>query len=391
MDKHTKKTPSLFRYPVLVAFGLFFIGLFVLDMATPDRAYSELENTTLTQRPRLTAVSADGLNNYFTSYTRYVKDQVFGRDQWISLQSAAETTLFQKTQSGGILLGREHMMFARHYSILKNEEKGMAKNLAAVQSLAQRYPGRVNLMLVPSASVVYPENIPAGAPQIDEKGILEGVAAQGEAYGRFIDVLPTLTEHKEEYLYYRTDHHWTTRGAFLGYTAAAKKMGIYPLSEDFYDVEHASDKFRGTFYSKVLYNGIKPDTIDIWHLSENETQPEVEIYSTFGEEPTIHDGMYFREYLDVKDKYSTFFGTNQPMITIRTGHEGGKLLMFKDSYAHCFAPFMTEHYSEITMVDLRYIQISYKELIDVSDYDQVLFLYNASTFMSDENIKKLSY
>ena len=193
MDKHTKKTPSLFRYPVLVAFGLFFIGLFVLDMATPDRAYSELENTTLTQRPRLTAVSADGLNNYFTSYTRYVKDQVFGRDQWISLQSAAETTLFQKTQSGGILLGREHMMFARHYSILKNEEKGMAKNLAAVQRLAQRYPGRVNLMLVPSASVVYPENVPAGAPQIDEKGILEGVAAHGEAYGRFIDVLPTLT------------------------------------------------------------------------------------------------------------------------------------------------------------------------------------------------------
>ena len=93
MDKHTKKTPSLFRYPVLVAFGLFFIGLFVLDMATPDRAYSELENTTLTQRPRLTAVSADGLNNYFTSYTRYVKDQVFGRDQWISLQSAAEMSM----------------------------------------------------------------------------------------------------------------------------------------------------------------------------------------------------------------------------------------------------------------------------------------------------------
>ena len=58
-----------------------------------------------TQRPRLTAVSADGLNNYFTSYTRYVKDQVFGRDQWISLQSAAETTLFQKTQSGGIRAG----------------------------------------------------------------------------------------------------------------------------------------------------------------------------------------------------------------------------------------------------------------------------------------------
>ena len=110
-----KRVSSLKQYPVLAAFTLFFAALFVLDLVTPDRAYSELENTTLTQRPKLTAVSVDGLNNYFTNYTKYVKDQVFGRDQWISLQSLAETTLFQKTQSGGILLGREHRMFARRY------------------------------------------------------------------------------------------------------------------------------------------------------------------------------------------------------------------------------------------------------------------------------------
>ena len=101
-----KRLSSLKQYPVLMAFSLFFIALFVLDMATPDRAYSEMENTTLTQRPKLTAVSVDGLNSYFTNYTKYVKDQVFGRDQWIDLQSLAETTLFQKTQSGGILLGK---------------------------------------------------------------------------------------------------------------------------------------------------------------------------------------------------------------------------------------------------------------------------------------------
>ena len=134
MDKHAKKT-SLPHYPVLIVFALFFVGLFALDLITPDRAYSEMENTTLSQRPALTQLSAKGLNSYFTAYTKYVKDQVFGRDQWISLQSMVETTLLQKEQNGGILLGREHMMFARHYSILKNEEKGMAKNLAAVQSL----------------------------------------------------------------------------------------------------------------------------------------------------------------------------------------------------------------------------------------------------------------
>ena len=110
MDKHAKRS-SLLHYPVLIVFTLFFVGLFALDLITPDRAYSELENTTLSQRPALTQLSAKGLNSYFTAYTKYVKDQVFGRDQWISLQSMVETTLLQKEQNGGILLGREHMMF----------------------------------------------------------------------------------------------------------------------------------------------------------------------------------------------------------------------------------------------------------------------------------------
>ena len=105
MEKHNKKRASLRQYPVLLAFGLFFLGLFVLDLVTPDRAYSELENTTLAQRPKLTAPTADGLNNYFTGYTKYVKDQVFGRDEWISLQGFVETALFQKTENGGILRG----------------------------------------------------------------------------------------------------------------------------------------------------------------------------------------------------------------------------------------------------------------------------------------------
>lgn len=88
-----------------------FAGLFLLDLVTPDRAYSELENTTLSQRPSLSSVSADGLNKFFTAYTKYVKDQVVGRDNWVALQSTVETKVMQKEQSGGILLGRQHMMF----------------------------------------------------------------------------------------------------------------------------------------------------------------------------------------------------------------------------------------------------------------------------------------
>ena len=164
MSKHEKKTSSLLHYPVLVVFSLFFIGLFALDMVTPDRSYSELENTTLSQRPALTQFTAKGLNSYFTAYTKYVKDQVAGRDQWISLQSVVETTLLQKQQNGGILLGKEHMMFPRTYGLLSSEERTLPKNTAALTSLCQRYPGKVNVLLAPAASDIYKENVPQTPP-----------------------------------------------------------------------------------------------------------------------------------------------------------------------------------------------------------------------------------
>ena len=106
MDKHAKRS-SLLHYPVLIVFTLFFVGLFALDLITPDRAYSEMENTTLSQRPALTQLSAKGLNSYFTAYTKYVKDQAFGRDQWISLQSMVETTLFLVVVGWAMFVGND--------------------------------------------------------------------------------------------------------------------------------------------------------------------------------------------------------------------------------------------------------------------------------------------
>ena len=188
---------------MLVVFSLFFIGLFALDMVTPDRSYSELENTTLSQRPALTQFTAKGLNSYFTAYTKYVKDQVAGRDQWISLQSVVETTLLQKQQNGGILLGREHMMFPRTFGLLSSEERTLPKNTSAVESRFQRYPGKVNVLLAPAASDIYPEIVPANAPLLDENTYLDQLSAAVQAAGHLrinvngqnIDML-SLSGHK---------------------------------------------------------------------------------------------------------------------------------------------------------------------------------------------------
>ena len=373
-----KRVSSLKQYPVLAAFTLFFAALFVLDLVTPDRAYSELENTTLTQRPKLTAVSVDGLNNYFTNYTKYVKDQVFGRDQWISLQSLAETTLFQKTQSGGILLGREHRMFARRYRVLPTEERVWNKNLAAVQSLGERYPGKVSFMLVPSASVLYPEDLPLAAPQMDEEGRIDEAQAALPAV-QFLRVTDALRAHKDEYLYYRTDHHWTTLGAYYAYEQFCEAQGLTPFDRSAHPVETA-ENFYGTHYSKARTWNAEPDTITWYDLQNQLTIWNV----TAPGQPTegTQTGLYDTGKLDVYDKYAMFLHGNNGLSRVE-GDGTGKILVIKDSYANSFVPYLTANYAAIDVVDFRNYNYGLDQLIADNDYDAILVLYSYSSFTSD--------
>ena len=239
--------------------------------------------------------------------------------------------------------------------------------------------GRVNLMLVPSASVVYPENVPAGAPQIDEKGILEGVAAQGEAYGRFIDVLPALTEHKEEYLYYRTDHHWTTLGAYYAYQQFCETLGLTPFDRDAHTAETCED-FYGTHYSKTRTWNAEPDTITWYDLQNSLT-----VWNVTGPgQPTegTTTGLYDLDKLEVYDKYAMFLHGNNGLSRVE-GDGEGKILVIKDSYANSFVPYLTANYAAIDVVDFRNYNYGLDQLIAANDYDQILVLYSYASFTTD--------
>ena len=345
MDKHSKKSSSLLHYPVLVVFSLFFLGLFALDLITPDRAYSEMENTTLSQRPALTQLSAKGLNSYFTAYTKYVKDQVFGRDEWISLQSVVETTLLQKEQNGGILLGKEHMMFPRTFSLLDSENRTLPKNTAAVEALCQRHPGKVDVLLAPAASVIYPENVPANAPLLDEDAYLDQLSAAVQAAGgRFVDVRQTLAEHKDEYIYYRAEN------------------------------------FYGTHYSKARTWNAVPDTITYYDLPNSLTIYNVTAAGQPADGQTT--GLYDTDKLNVYDKYAMFLHGNNGLSRIE-GDGTGRILVIKDSYANCFAPYLTANYAQIDVVDFRNYNYGLDQLIADNDYDQILVLYSFDSFKSD--------
>ena len=382
MAKHSKRSASIFRYPVLIAFSLFFVGLFALDLVTPDRAYSELENTTLSQRPSLSSFSADGLNKFFTAYTKYVKDQVAGRDNWVALQSTVETKVMQKEQSGGILLGKEHMMFPRTYGLVSSETRALPKNTAALEALCQRHPGLVNVMLVPAASAVYPENVPAGAPLLDEDRYLDALSeAVQAAGGRFVDVRQTLADHKGEYIYYRTDHHWTSTGAYYAYQQLCTALGLTPFDPPAHTARTA-EGFYGTHYSKARTPDAEPDTITYYDLPNALTIYTVTAPGQPAEGETT--GLYDTDKLSVYDKYAMFLHGNNGLSRIKGDGTGrGRILVIKDSYANCFVPYLTANYADIDVVDFRNYNYGLDQLIADNGYDQILVLYSFDSFKSD--------
>ena len=309
-----------------------------------------------------------------------MKDQVFGRDQWISLQSVVETTLLQKEQNGGILLGKEHMMFPRTFGLLDSETRTLPKNTAAVESLCQRYPGKVNVLLAPAASDIYKENVPANAPLLDEDTYLDRLSAAVQAAGgRFVDVRQVLAAHKSEYIYYRTDHHWTTLGAYYAYGQLCDALGLTPFDTAAHTALTANS-FYGTHYSKARTWNAVPDTITYYDLPNSLT-----IYNiTAAGQPADGEttGLYDTDKLNVYDKYAMFLHGNNGLSRIE-GEGTGKILVIKDSYANCFAPYLTANYAAIDVVDFRNYNYGLDQLIADNDYDQILVLYSFDSFKSD--------
>ncbi len=370
----------------MILFFSVLIFFSVMTALSDKQTFSELENRSLEDFPKLSA------ENYFSGgfsdgAEDYLSDHFFGRNALITLKANIDIAL-GKSERNGIYIVKGKRLAQR---VNEPDPEIIGKNLDGINKFAEDNDIPIYFLLAPTSAEIYSDELPKYSPKLDQKNFIDETYNQLNGKIITVDAYSALLLNKDGYIYYRNDHHWTSYGAYLAYTAAAKKMGISATTLNSFDIEHASDSFKGTLYSSSLYNGIEADTIDYFHAKDGCKILGEDVYASFGEEPVHYDDIYFREYLDKKDKYSSFTGQNQPLVTLKSDSPGGKILLIKDSYAHSFAPFLLQNYSEVTMLDLRYIQISYKELIDISDFDAVLFLYNVSSFTTDENLKKLTY
>lgn len=393
-----KMTPNKL---MIALFSAMLVVLPVVSIILPKQDKSEVENRTLQQLPSpintvklesaknpkdvLDSIKWKYINNregeaFRDDFEKYLCDHIAGRTEWVKLCNRLQTLSGKQEINGVFTVDNRMIQGFKSY-----DEKNVDQSINAINKYAERHPDmQVYMMLAPTSQELYGSKIPSFAGLASEKAFIDEVYKKLDKVTP-IDCLSYLSGHADEYIYYRTDHHWTSLGAYYAYCAAAKTLGYSAYGQGSFNIETASSDFLGTLYSRTLDDSIEPDVMEYYFLASGE--PKVEMTVNTGTELLKYDSLYVREFLEVKDKYSSFTGSNAPVVDIKTDVDNGKsILLIKDSYAHSLVPFLSKHYSRVTMVDLRYIRTDLGRIVNLSDYDQTLIMYNALTFAEDQNL-----
>ena len=360
--------------PVIV-FTCILFGLCVKGITSADKTYSSAEKRELQTRPKMSA-EAIRKGTFQEKYETYLSDQFPGRDMWVQLQTDA-SRLMGKSVSNGVYFGKDDYLLEHHTDAefeTKQERKNIKSLVELVKNIADDYS--VHVMLVPTKTWTLQQKLPFCASTYDEQKMYDSLNEQlgNLADSVVVPVQETLCSHREEDIYYRTDHHWTTLGAWYGYQSFLKASGMdEKRADEKKDFITVSDDFLGTTYAKVNQASAK-DVIEAY-----EPKMDLDVVYNMGE--TKLTTLFAPSYLKTSDEYSYFTGGNQAIIEITGGEKNGKtLLVIKDSFANCMIPFLAEDYEKVIVVDLRQLNIGCQAILDTFCPTDVLILYNTAQF-----------
>lgn len=366
-------TKSYSRF-ITAFFSIFLGGLLLWHLVLPDKYRSETENRTLAQFP---AFSWEGLKDgsYTEALEEYFADQFPLRDSWTGLKARAEQ-LLGKSEFNDVFLCDDTLIS----KVEKPDPDLLSNNFTYIQRLAENTKANVYVGLIPSAAEVWKDKLPYGADTWDQTDLL---ASAGESTGLpTVDFAAALNAHAAEPIFYRTDHHWTTLGAFYGANAVLEALGKEPIKVEDFTPETVVQDFNGTLYSTSGIHWLTPDTMEFWVREDDLSVTSWR--SGKAEEASLYD----RSYLTVKDKYSAFLGGNQPLCVIKNEAvtDGSKLLLIRDSYSDAMAPFLAQRFSEVHLIDLRYYRMPASIYAADNGIEDILVCYSVQNFISDRNL-----
>lgn len=384
MIKHTLKMAGCLLFCALLGAGG--LSFYVL----PQKEYSDLENRLLQTRPEFVLEDLQN-GSYQEHYETYLNDQMPGRDKWV--RAAANMQQFiGKKDINGVYLGKDGYLLekfdASAYDPAQAQENITYLSQFLNNAIQQYGSDRVCCIILPDKAGAMPGKLPdkAGGSNAQQADTIARLQKSLDDPGILLDMQPELFKHQEEPIYYRTDHHWTTLGAYYAYAAwAAQTKREAPKLAD-YERTVLFDDFYGTTYNKV-HSKVPADSVELFY---HPNQDGVKVDIDHGD--AISDSFYFKKAaVEGFNRYNVFLSKNTASIEITTKAKTGRsLLLVKDSYANCFVPFLAGDYEKIWMVDCRYSKQNVRDLLaEQTEITDVMVMYQANKFMQDTDLKAL--
>lgn len=369
---------------IMTAVFLIFTAVFCIGtFFTEDREFSEMENRVLAQKPKLSAkgiFAEKGEKTFMDELEDYMSDQIFRKDSMMAFKT--ECDYFSgKTYQNGVYFSEGGFLLQRYTENPANIDK----NVGCINDFAAAVDVPVDMILAPNSICVNAERLPMGAVTDDQRATAARVSEglNGVSLYDPYELLRDLQLNGNVNTYYRTDHHWTAGAARAVCDGWLQSIGMTATDED-YKLRKVQD-FYGTMYSKVPAGFIKPDEFSYYVNSAG----QYEVFYTAENRYTY--SLMDENFLDKKDKYSSYFGGNFAQMKIRRtndpeGDKKQKLLVIKDSYANSMLPLLADKFSEVHVIDLRYFHTGLvSDIVKENGIDRVLLMYNVDFLNEDQN------
>ena len=384
---------------LIFGFFVFLGGTFVLFWVTPDRTFSEDENRALQTLP---VFSFDRLRDgaYTGRWNDYVSDQTPGRSVWVGVHGLCEQIRTGGESNGVLATAPEGdvQLAVRRFKVGGAADTDLLPDthvttqLSAINALFETLSRKgisLCVCLPPrtlDVTVADFEGYPADGVD-DLTDCIQNVLDHDV---NFVPLLPRLRALHEQGVpvYYRTDHHWTTQGAYEAYLGLFPSLGLegQPLSASDFTVSTVPG-FFGTTGSRAGLFGIEPDTLELWKRADDS---RFAVQDENGQ--LLMNGFFDTSYLSKKDKYSVFLGGNHRLVTVTdtaAEEDRPRLLVVKDSFANSLVPFLARH-ADLVVVNLSAGMTDVSALCEEFDCDGVLLVWNRENLLTSDALGKVN-
>lgn len=348
--------------------------LIVLSFTFPDEKVSISEKRNLTQKPELTIESVLS-TEFMDNLENYLLDQFPYRDNLRRLKTSFEIGVLGMSDSAGYTKKGRHIHKV-DYEIHMDKITNTLGNLVNVSNELKNANPEMNIYLsiIPDKSY-YNDRVQT----FDYNDIMKIVYQSLGENIKYLDIDSTLSERQ----YYFTDLHWKQEEIIGTANEILDNLGKESIQKEDFTEEIVTNNFNGSYASASSFN-VEKDTVKI--LTNN----KLENIKVFDYETNTYINIYNRTKAQGIDPYDVYLDGAKSLLRIENpdSKSDDKLIIFRDSFTSSLVPLLVDDYSEILLVDLRYINYEFmKKIIDFSVYDDALFIYNIFVLNESDTFK----